>query len=131
MADYLLDTHAFVLSLVAPAKLGRRARAAAGRIDAGRDQGWIPAAVVAEVILLRELGRIGIGFPEVQATIEESPSLHFLPLDLQQMDIFSSLSGVRDPFDRLILSAARSIGAKLITKDEALSASGLIQVVWA
>jgi PIN domain nuclease of toxin-antitoxin system len=51
-------------------------------------------------------------------------------LTWNQLDEFSSLTSIRDPFDRLIVSAARSTGAKLITKDESLADSGLVDVVW-
>lgn len=57
-------------------------------------------------------------------------SLHFLPLDLAQMEIFASISSLRDPFDRMIVSAAIATKSKLITKDAMLAESGLVEVVW-
>lgn len=79
-----------------------------------------PAAVVAEVALLRELGRISIGIAELKTTLDEVPSFRFLPLDLDQLEDFAALSGIREPFDRLILAAARTVNARLITKDSRL-----------
>jgi PIN domain nuclease of toxin-antitoxin system len=37
---------------------------------------------------------------------------------------------IRDPFDRLIVSAARVHGARLVTRDEAIAGLGLVPVVW-
>ena len=127
---YVLDTHACVFMLAAPRKLGREARGAIGRVEVGRDQAWLPAAVVAEVLILRDLGRVRIGLPELKRAFEGAPGFHFLPLDLPQLDQFASLAAVRDPFDRLIVGAARALGATLITRDSALEEVGLVETVW-
>lgn len=66
MADYLLDTHACVFALAAPRKLGSKARQALRQVEEGAGIAWIPAAVVAEIVLLRELGRIGVGVAELK-----------------------------------------------------------------
>jgi PIN domain nuclease of toxin-antitoxin system len=130
MARFVLDTHACVYALSMPKKLGRRARAVLKRVASGNDEAWIPAAVVAEICLLRELGRIGFGLPEIRTLFEEASSIRFLPLEFDQLDDFSSIGVIRDPFDRLIISAARTLRAKLITRDEEIQEAGLVQVVW-
>jgi hypothetical protein len=73
---------------------------------------------------------LGIGLAELKTAMEKAPSLRFLPLDLAQVNEFAAHSGVRDPFDRLIISACRTVGAKLMTRDRFLHDSGLVQVVW-
>lgn len=130
MVDVVLDTHACIHALSAPARLGRAARRVLQQAEAGGGTVWIPAAVVAEVVLLRELGRIRIGLPELKAAIEQTSPLRFLPLDLRQLDEFAALVAVRDPFDRLIVSACRAVNAHLVSKDDALQATGLVQIVW-
>jgi PIN domain nuclease of toxin-antitoxin system len=127
MADYVLDTHACVFALSAPRRLGRRARRVL--TGPGDHRFWLPAAAAAEIALLRELGRIELGLPELRTAMDTS-SLLFLDLTWQQLNEFSSLTSIRDPFDRLIVSAARSLGARLISKDETLADSGLVDVVW-
>ena len=127
MTDYVLDTHACVFALGAPRRLGRRARRVL--TSPGEHRFWLPAAAAAEIALLRELGRIELGLPEIR-TAMDTTSLRFLDLTWQQLDEFSSLTSIRDPFDRLVVSAARSLGAKLITKDESLADTGLVDVVW-
>jgi len=128
--SYVLDTPACVFMLTAPRKLGLAARAAIGRVEAGREQAWLPAAVIAEVLILRDLGRVRVGLPELKKATESAPSLRFLALDLPQLDHFSSLASFRDPFDRLIVSAARAIGAALVTRDADIADSGLVETVW-
>lgn len=128
--SYVLDTHTCVFMLAAPKRLGSGARAALRRVEAGREEAWLAAAVVAEVLLLRGLGRVGVGLPELRRAMESAPSLHFSTLDLDQLDQFSSLGSIPDPFDRLIVSAARSKGAILITRDAAIAEGGLVETLW-
>jgi PIN domain nuclease of toxin-antitoxin system len=116
--------------LGAPRKLGTRAAAVARRVETGHDVALIPAAVVAEVALSSELDRTSLGVRDVRVAFDETPALRFLPLDLDQLDMFTALPMIRDPFDRLIVSAARVHGARLVTRDEALGKLGLVHVVW-
>jgi PIN domain nuclease of toxin-antitoxin system len=126
---YVLDTHALVWYL-----RGRRVGKAAGRalreIDRGASRAWIPAVALVEIALLRERGRSAIGVAEVEASMARNPELQLLPLDFAQAKEFALLRGVTDPFDRLIMAAARSTGCPIVTADEGIAASGLVHVVW-
>ena len=130
MGRYILDTHACVFSLVAPGKLGTRARRAMESVEAGESRAWIPAAVAAEIVILRELGKIELGLAHLETAMEEAPGLRFLDLNLRQLDEFAALGALRDPFDRLIVGAARALDARLVTKDRAIADSGLVRTVW-
>ncbi len=130
MSSYVLDTHAYLLGVTAPKKLGKDALRILRRIERGEDEGLIPAAVAAEIVMLAELGRTEIGLPELKASVQDTPGLRFLSLDLAQLEVFSGLRNIRDPFDRLIASAALATGSRLITKDSLLSDSGLVDAVW-
>ena len=130
MADFVLDTHACVFALAAPRKLGKAARAALESVEKGKGTAWIPAAVVTEIVLLRELDRIDFGLPELKGAMGNTSSLRFLALDLAQLDEFAAHASIRDPFDRLILSAARVLGARLVTRDRLLQKSALVETVW-
>ena len=130
VADIVLDTHACVYALIAPARLGKAARQALAGVEAGRTVAWVPAAVAAEIVVLRELDRIRIGLPELRTAMERSSFLRFLALDLRQLDEFAAHRSIADPFDRLIVSACRTIDARLVSRDTALADSGLVRVVW-
>jgi len=130
MAEYVLDTHTLVFALATPGQLGPAARKALTEVEAGRAVAWIPAAVAAEIVILKELGRIGVGLPELTSAMEQASGLRFLPLTLKQLEEFSAHTAIRDPFDRLILSAARSAGAILLTRDRKLRDCGLVRTLW-
>jgi PIN domain nuclease of toxin-antitoxin system len=128
--EYVLDTHALVFALTAPSKLGVRALKAFRGIESGRDTAWIPAAVAAEITLLHELGRIQIGLTELKDVMEDSSSLRFLPLDFGQICDFAALGGIHEAFDRFVVAAALSLGAKLITRESSIIEAKLVQTVW-
>jgi len=71
-----------------------------------------------------------LGVPELKAAIEQTPAIRFLPLDFAQLETFSTLQSLRDPFDRLIVSATLATNARLVSKDGLLTDSGLVHVVW-
>jgi PIN domain nuclease of toxin-antitoxin system len=99
-------------------------------VEEGASIAWIPAAVVAEIVLLRELGRIAIGFSDIKTAMEQASGFRFLPLDMNQLDEFVALGTIRDAFDRLIVGASRALNAKLVTKDDSIRELGLVQTVW-
>ena len=129
MKAYVLDTHALVWYLRGR-RVGRAASRALREIDRGRSCAWIPATVLAEIALLRDRGRSAIGIAEVEASMARNPELRVLPLDFAQAKEFALLRGVTDPFDRLIMAAARHVGCALVTADERIAASGMVAVIW-
>jgi PIN domain nuclease of toxin-antitoxin system len=130
VADVVLDTHACIHALITPARLGKAARRAIAGAEAGRLVAWVPAAVAAEIVLLREIGRIKVGLPELRTAMDISSFLRFLPLDLRQLDEFAAHRAVADPFDRLIVSACRAVDAAFVSRDTGLADSGLVRVLW-
>ena len=42
----------------------------------------------------------------------------------------SALTGIKDPFDRMIVAQAKVSGTALITADEEVQESGLVKTVW-
>jgi PIN domain nuclease of toxin-antitoxin system len=110
--------------------MGREATRTTRDIDGGRAAAWIPAIVPVELALLRERGRTALSVTEFEATLARNPLVRLLPLDLGQAKEFALLPGLRDPFDRMIVAAARSVQLPLITADSDIADSGLVEVVW-
>jgi PIN domain nuclease of toxin-antitoxin system len=125
-----IDTHALVWYLSRPKRLGRSARSLLREADAGRASVLVPAIVAIELSLLREAGRDIVGVPQLDALLTAQPAFRVLALDLPQVREFAMLQSIRDPFDRMILAAARTTGAALITADAAIHDSALVEAVW-
>jgi PIN domain nuclease of toxin-antitoxin system len=125
-----IDTHALIWYLTRPKKLGRAAARRLREADAGRGEVLVPAIVLVELTLLREAGRNVIGVPQVEALLDAQPAFQLQPLELAQAMEFALLDSLPDPFDRLIVAAARSADVPLISADTVIDASALVETIW-
>lgn len=125
----LLDTHAALWLVQGDARLGTGARA---RIDAARPTELaISDMLLLELAMLVEQGRVVLktdtaGFLNRLASrflvipINGTIAIEAMALGLEEAD----------PFDRVFVATARQTDAELVTRDEAISRSGLVPVVW-
>jgi len=126
-----IDTHALIWYLSRPKRLGRAASRFLREADAGRALVHVPAVVAIELSLLRDAGRkTAVGVLELEALLTAQPAFRLLPMDLAQAKEFALLQTVNDPFDRMVLAAARTSAAPLVTADVELTASSLVEVIW-
>lgn len=130
MKQIVLDTHAFIWHLSVPKRLGKAAHRVMTQVDQGKAIAIIPAIVAIELALLREAGRRVPGPPELHSLFQNHPGFRLLSLDLAQATEFMLLGSLKDPFDRLVVSAARISSAPLLTADERITHSGLTQTIW-
>ena len=62
--------------------------------------------------------------------VGSTPGIVVEPLTLGDVATARSIGALVDPFARLITSTALRLGAPLITADERISASGIVEIVW-
>ena len=129
MTTLVADTHAIVWHLTDPRRLGRAAKRLFAAADSGRAVCHVPVMCLIELWLLHERGRLRIGPAQVVDELAGHPGYSLLSLDLPQAMEFGALPAIQDPFDRLVVAAARSLGAKLLSRDEALEGRG-VERVW-
>jgi PIN domain nuclease of toxin-antitoxin system len=126
------DTHALLFHASASRALGR---AAAAHFDACERQQalvYIPMAVIWEVSLLARASRINLRRP-VQAFFDDlfsNPAYHAFDLTAAQVYLADELRFTRDPFDALIVAAARTLALPLVTRDRDIRGSGAVHVIW-
>lgn len=130
MKRAVIDTHVLIWHLSQPTKLGPAAKRFLRAVDQGNAHVLIPAIVLVELTLLREAGRRVVGPAEIEALVTSHNGFDILPMDLAQTQSFVGLGGLRDPFDRMIIAAARSGPYPLLSADNLIAASKLVDVVW-
>jgi PIN domain nuclease of toxin-antitoxin system len=130
MKRVCIDTHALVWHLSKPKRLGKSAARLLRDADRGQVSILVPAIVGIELTLLRGAGRRTVGVIELEALMTRQPAISVLPLDLGQAKEFALLESLHDPFDRMIVAAARATATPLITADTAIHDSALVDTVW-
>lgn len=126
----ILDTHAWLWWVGEPARLGTKARRLLGE---ARRIG-VPAICCLEVAALAARERISLDRP-VLAWLQESAALPRVELmaltpaiAVKAASLPAAFPG--DPADRLIVATALIEGAMLVTKDDRIRQSGVVQTVW-
>lgn len=127
------DTHALVHHVVGQSrKLGRRARAVFDRVERGLDTLLIPFTVLEEVMLLSEARKIHLPIPfrDLLISFMRAENFELGVNDPQLLLEAAALTGIKDPYDRLIVAQARMTGLPLVTGDEEIQHSQLVRTVW-
>lgn len=126
------DTHPLLLHAAGSGVLGNRARKLFDAAERHQAVIHVPAAVIWEVSLLARVGRINLR-RSVRAFFDDllsNPAYQFLPLPPEQLYVADELRFTRDPFDGLIVAAARSLDMPLITRDSVIRDSRAVRTVW-
>jgi PIN domain nuclease of toxin-antitoxin system len=106
----------------------RLSKSAAAAIDAPNARILISAAVIWEVSIKRQLGKLDA--PADLLDQLEKAVVDLLPITARHADRVGTLPmHHRDPFDRLLVAQADVDGLALVTADGQLSAYG-IELVW-
>jgi len=129
-SHYVTDTHSMLWHLYDLPRLGQAARAAYTAIEKGESILLIPAIVLAEIVTVVERRRHDIDIGEVLNRIEEADNYRGLPFDLQSARCLSRVTAISEMHDRMIVCEALTHQAPLITKDEEIRKSGVVQTIW-
>lgn len=130
----LLDTHALLWSLIDPDKLSMEARTAIA--DPG-SQVVVSAVSFWEISIKTALGKLRLEGVTAELLVDAAQQQGFdlLPLDPRLAASFSRLPADpqhRDPFDRMLVWQAISLGYTLVSRDRKIAASPLpgLRVLW-
>ena len=134
MADVkaaVTDTHA-LLYHAGGRGLGPRAAAVFQSAEAGRAVIYVPMAVMWEVTLLARAGKINLRRTPRVFFVDLFTNVAYQPYDLTREQVFDAdeLRFNRDPFDALIVSAARALELPLLTRDIDIVDSGAVKAIW-
>lgn len=131
-AAAVTDTHALVFHAAGGGKLGPKARATFAAAERQEAIVYVPVAVIWEISLLAGAVRINLRRPVRQffADLFSNPAYQPHVLEADQVFDADELRVTRDPFDGLIVAAARDLGLPLITRDTTIRASGAVRAIW-
>lgn len=130
---YVTDTHALIFFATGDLKrLSRRGERIFRRAQGGRDRVHVPTVCLFELALLLERGRVRsqMSFDEWYALVAGHPGFPVEPLVWDDVREARGLAALVDPFDRLIAATAVRLDVALVTADERIQSSGLVETVW-
>ena len=111
-------------------RLGRAARRILDRADKGDAQVVIPAIVWFELYYLNDKFRFGLDMVAELREARGNPGYLVPPMDPGDIAEFDVLAAIPEMHDRMIAVVARRLGAPCLTRDDAISASGLVRCIW-
>lgn len=135
MADVhaaVTDTHALLFHAAGARGLGKKAAAHFDACEKQQALVYVPMAVLWEVSLLARASRINLRRPvrDFFADLFTNPAYHPFDLTSEQVYLADDLRFTRDPFDALIVAAARTLALPLISRDGDIRASATVAILW-
>ena len=129
MLSHLLDTHTILWTLEDDVRLGQAARKIVSK--AVSHELAISALSLLEISMLIEKRRIQLDGAPIDFLKKIESTFTVISIDaIIANEAMSIPLSHGDPFDRVIVATARSQGLTLLTKDQAITQSGLVPVIW-
>ena len=127
----LLDTHVLVRWLGAPRKLSRTQLRALESAARRGEPVAVSAVSLLEIAVLEsgEKPALKLSLDELFQDLSSNPAIRILPLTYEVALEAASLSALRDRSDRAIAATARVHRLRLVTSDQRIIDSKLVQVV--
>ena len=130
MSLYVVDTHALLWYLSGAPQLSTLAREAIDEATHEVNQLIVPAIVIAETVMLIEKRRVTLDSARLISALKTQPAIELSSLVPEVALQIQSLTALGDIHDRLIVAEAIARGAAVITRDAAITESGLVQTLW-
>lgn len=129
--NLVVDTHAIVWHLSGQERrLSARARRAFSTAESGRSRIHVPVAVLMELVLLEQMGRLRISYRELREQLVLRPGFPLEAMTPEDVDEARGLGVLVDPFDRLISGTALRLGLPLMTNDSLITNSKRVKTYW-
>jgi PIN domain nuclease of toxin-antitoxin system len=135
MIRYVCDTHPLVWHLSSDQRLSAMSKRIFASADAGLAQVLMPGIVLIEMVYLVEKGVVKREFFDQTVTLLDTPNGSYQVATLDQRVAHTMLTqvawaAVPELADRIVVATALSLGLPLITKDQTIRNSGIVQGAW-
>ena len=127
---FVVDTHALYWFQKEASRLSAAADAVFRLAATGSAQIIVPAIVVAEYYYLTQKAGLPVPPSALLADINDSREFVFSELGQPQLEKMEEVVGVPEMHDRLIAAESLVHDAPVISRDEALRESGVVDVIW-
>lgn len=131
MRTFVLDTNALLPIMFEPRDLTRLGRAIVEMAEDYQAELVVPALVLVEAEHdVRRRKRNRVPFDHFLAAIMERDYMRIEPLGTEQIALLPTLLRIPEMHDQLIAAHAITNDAPLMTRDQEIRDSGLVECVW-
>jgi len=127
VGDFVSDTHALYWYLAGMPQLSQPAKDCFDEAARGGARLLIPTIVLAELYYLNSKLGAPLDFAAEYGRLIAAPQITFVPFGAEDVLAFQSLSAIPEMHDRIIAGVALSRACPCITRDPAITASGLVK----
>lgn len=127
----LLDTHIILRWLIQPKRLSREQSRVLENAVRRTEPVTLSAVSLLEIAILVSDGKVRLKatLDEFLESIQSSPVFRMLPLSFEIASEVALLGVLRDPADRAIVATARIHSLRLVTSDQRIIESNLVNVI--
>jgi PIN domain nuclease of toxin-antitoxin system len=127
---FLLDTHILIRWLIEHKRLSREQTRILDLAALRREQLAISAITLLEIVTLLEGRRVDAVLRDIFEILETNTAFQILPIDIAVATEVARLGpSLRDPADRAIVATARVHRLRLLTSDQRIIASKLVDTI--
>lgn len=130
MKEYVADTHALYWYLIGSSRLTPAALAAFKEAEQGQAIVIVSSVVMAELYYLLIKQGVGGQFPLLYQQVATSGFVRFADFKADDVLLFDQTAAVPEMHDRIIAGIAYRRGVPCLTRDPAISNSGLVTTIW-
>lgn len=133
MSVYVTDTHPLIwFTLGKRNNLSTKVLSIFEEAEIGAVFIYVPVIVLWEIALLERSGKIKLngGFNYWSERVFANPGFGIAPLEPEVIALGTGLNINGDPFDEVITAFAANLDLPLLTKDQSITDSGLIEIIW-
>ena len=127
---YLIDTHALHWHRATPGKLPQKVREIFARANRGEASLIVSHIVLLEIYFLyKKLGCVD-QFRDRLVDMSSVDSFQLEPVLLKDIENMPAFEDVPEMHDRILVIQANRLGVSMITKDESIQKSNVIEIIW-
>ena len=127
---FVADTHALWWYFRSPERLSVAASAVFRLAETGNATVVVPAIVVAEFYYLSVKLGSPLGASALLEALDSVDGIELSDLGRAQLERLDRFPEIPEMHDRLIAAEADALGAAVVTRDEALTASERVPTIW-
>lgn len=127
--EFLADTVTIVRHFSRIGRIGQKAKLLLQSADRGENKIAVSIMSVTEILYLSEKQRIPLDLAQFTEKMFALTNYRLVDIDLAVILEAQNVRGL-ELHDRIIVSTARVLGVPVLTPDEEITDSGLVEIIW-